>query len=234
MGLSVRVRLEPADAIGLGVEERGARPRASRRPACPWPGAIDRPSMLWPAAMITLSRAGLRSMIGRLSYVIGRQPYHSPRSARTRARAGRAAPSLEKLEPLGFDRRVVAGELHGRAEPIAGLKRRDGHAGLGEDQADLGADRRAAAWSGCSPCPAGSAPGSRAGRSRAASRRRWRRRTRRRRVPSCSVSAATARPFLRRKPRNPQFSRIATPRCFEHACRQERISLSGRRWASSW
>ena len=33
--------------------------------------------MLWPAATQVFSKRGERSMIGRLSQVIGRQPHHS-------------------------------------------------------------------------------------------------------------------------------------------------------------
>ena len=45
----------------------GLTPFASSATSLPVAGAIDRPSMLWPAAIMTFSYFGLRSMIGRLS-----------------------------------------------------------------------------------------------------------------------------------------------------------------------
>src|SRR5262249_46464224 len=54
-----------------------ATPARSSATSFPVAGAIDAPSMLWPAAMRTLAADGLRSMTGRPSGVIGRQPNHS-------------------------------------------------------------------------------------------------------------------------------------------------------------
>src|SRR5437762_1277207 len=55
----------------------GGTPVTSSATSWPVAGAIERPSMLCPAAMTTFSYFGLWSMIGKLSYVMGRQPNHS-------------------------------------------------------------------------------------------------------------------------------------------------------------
>ena len=141
-----RTALEPprrSTAPGRGA---ASPPSAARRRACPSPGAIDRPSMPWPAAISTLSSAGA-AVDDRLA--VGR---HRPPAApllldrlAPAVRAGSAAPLAQELQAARVERGVVAGELHRRAEAVARLHRRDGDAVLLEDQRDARARRRAAA-----------------------------------------------------------------------------------------
>src|SRR5208337_304648 len=47
----------------------------------------------------------------------------------------------EKLEPARVDGGVVAREFHRRADPVAGLERRDDNSGFRKDHGDAGANR---------------------------------------------------------------------------------------------
>ena len=99
--------------------------------------------MLWPAAMITFSY--VRAAVDDRQAVVSHRPPAEPLFQHRLAVGlveivGRSV--LQELEPLGADRLVVAGEFHGRAQPVARLKRRHRDAGLGKDQRDLGADGR--------------------------------------------------------------------------------------------
>ena len=180
---------------GFGVENRlmrygrgsrkGSTPPSSSATSLPVAGAIDRPSMLWPAAIITFSHGG--AAVDDRQAVVGHRPPAEPlldRLAVGLAQIGGRA-VLQELEPLGSDRLVVAGEFHGRAQPVARLERRDGHAGLGKDQRDLGADRGPRHGQAVALARLDRHAAAELVDSAAASRRRWRRRKRRRLAPSC-------------------------------------------------
>ncbi len=186
--------------------------------------------MLWPAAMITLSILG--AAVDDRQAVVGHRPPAEPLflhrlAIRLAEIVGR--PVLEELETLGADRLVIAGELHGRAQAVARLERRDRDAGLGKDQRDLGTDARAGASSDCIPLPGWIGT----------------------RQPRCSFRSGVHAPAATMKnvgrqallgpcwpPRRGQFGtensgnhssrRIATPLASRYR-RQALISLSGRR-----
>ena len=95
-----------ADGVRGGIDVWRLAPRRIRRSSARWRGPSTGQHVV-PGRDAGRSRTPARSMIGRLSYVIGRQPYHPPRPARRTARAGRAPPRPSGAAAARGSMRVV-------------------------------------------------------------------------------------------------------------------------------